>query len=354
MLEESKQNQRIVRLDMSLLQALKRMDKTGFRSLLVVDNNELFAGILSIGDIQRAIIKNIDLETLISAALRHNPRIASKETPLDQIKSEMQRFRMEFMPVIDAAKHIYKIYLWDELFVNKKLPPKKQFDLPVVIMAGGFGSRLKPLTNVFPKPLIPMGEKTMIEQIFERFANHGCRDFYVSVNYKAELIEFYLRNQNLPYRIAFFKEERPMGTAGSLSLLKNKINQPFFVTNCDILIEQDYTEILDYHKDNKNDITIVAAMKHYPIPYGIVNTGENGAFISIQEKPELTFKINAGMYILEPAILNNIPENSFYHITQLIESIKKIGRKVGVFPVSESSWKDIGEWSEYLRNNVLN
>lgn len=353
MLEDSKLKLRIIRLDMSLLQALKLMDKTGFRSLLVVNNNELFAGILSIGDIQRAIIKNVALETLVAEVLRPNPRIAREDTTLYQIKNEMQRFRMEFMPVIDAAKHIFKIYFWDELFIDKKLPPKKQFQLPVIIMAGGYGTRLKPLTNVFPKPLIPMGEKTMIEQIFERFENHGCNDFYISVNYKAEITEFYLKNQNLPYRLIFFREDKPMGTAGSLSLIKNKINQTFFVTNCDILIEQDYSEILDYHIENKNDITIVAAMKHYPIPYGIINTGEKGAFISVQEKPELTFKINAGMYILEPAVLSNIPENTYYHITQLIENISEKGGTVGVFPVSEKSWKDVGEWNEYLKNNVL-
>jgi NDP-sugar pyrophosphorylase family protein len=140
-----------------------------------------------------------------------------------------------------------------------------------------------------------------------------------------------------------------MGTAGSLSLLKDRIHETFFVSNCDILIEQDYSEILRYHKENKNEITLVAALKHYPIPYGTVEAGENGQLIALKEKPELTFKINSGMYILDPHLLNEIPDNQFFHIIQLIEKVKKRKGKVGVFPVSEKSWRDIGEWSEYLK-----
>ena len=137
-----------------------------------------------------------------------------------------------------------------------------------------------------------------------------------------------------------------MGTAGSLSLLKDKMEQTFFVSNCDILIEQDYSEILDFHRQNKNEITIVAALKNYPIPYGVIETGNNGALLNIQEKPEFTLKINSGMYILEPHLLNEIPVNEFYYITQLINKVRNRKGQIGVFPVSEGSWKDIGSWEE--------
>jgi UTP-glucose-1-phosphate uridylyltransferase len=315
--------QRVIKKDKSLTNALKIMDSTGFRSLLVIDDNDLFAGVLSIGDIQRAIIKTISLDTEISEILRQNPKVAQESTPLQQIKDEMLRFRMEFMPVIDNLNNIITAYFWDELFVEQKLPPKSKFNLPVVIMAGGVGTRLKPLTNVLPKPLIPIGDITIIEEIFDRFGNYGCNEFFVSVNYKADLIEFYLKNQNLPYLINFFREEKPMGTVGSLSLLKDKINQTFFVNNCDILIEQDYSEILDYHLGNKNAITIVASLRHYPIPYGIIESGDNGELITLIEKPELTFKINSGMYIFEPSLLHEIPPSDYFDITQLIEKLIK-------------------------------
>jgi NDP-sugar pyrophosphorylase family protein len=140
-----------------------------------------------------------------------------------------------------------------------------------------------------------------------------------------------------------------MGTAGSLSLLKGKIKETFFVSNCDILIEQDYSEILKYHRKNKNEITIIAALQHFPLAYGIIEAGEKGNLVDLVEKPELTFKINSGMYILEPNLIDEIPEDKFFHITHLIEKVKLRDGNIGVFPVSQRSWKDIGTWSEYTK-----
>ena len=340
--------ERSIKYDTTLLEAFKKMDDLDKKLLVVLKENKFF-GLLSAGDIQRAIIQNKSLDSKVSEVIRENIRIAKPSDDFASIKKMMFEFRMELCPVVDNEKNIVEVYYWDDVFIDKEPQPKKQFNLPVVIMAGGFGTRLKPLTNVLPKPLIPIGDNTIIEEIFKRFNNHGCDTFYISVNYKAELIEYYLTNQNLPYQIDYIQEDKPTGTAGSLSLLKDKINDTFFVSNCDIIIEQDYSEILDYHYKNKNDITIIAALKHYSIPYGTIETSENGKLENLSEKPELTFKINSGMYILEPSVLELIPENEFFHITDLIEKVQSRGGSVGVFPVSEKSWKDIGEWDEYLK-----
>ncbi len=348
--KESRLKQRVINAEKTLMHALKIMDSTEFRSLLVLDNEEHFAGILSIGDIQRAIIQNKSLETPITEVLRKNIRVAQLSDSFESVKRMMLEYRMEFCPVVNGSNEITEVYYWEDLFVNKKPQPIKKFDLPVVIMAGGFGTRLKPLTNVLPKPLIPIGETTIVEEIFNRFGAHGCSDFFISLNYKADLIEYYLTHQGLPYRMEFFREEKPMGTAGSLSLLKGKINKTFFVSNCDILIEQDYSEILDFHRASKNEITIVVALKHIKLPYGIIESGEMGQLKDLMEKPEFTFKINSGMYVLEPHLLDEIPENQFFHITNLIDQIRLKKRKVGLFPVSDYSWKDIGDWNEYLKN----
>lgn len=339
---------RTIEYNSSLLEAFKKMDALD-KKLLIVLNQDYFFGLLSAGDIQRAIIQNKSLDIKVGEVVRENIRIARPSDDFESIKKMMFDYRMELCPVVNAKSEIELVYYWEDVFEDRELQPKKQFDLPVVIMAGGFGTRLKPLTNVLPKPLIPIGDRTIIEQIFQRFNRHGCKNFYISVNYKAELIEYYLTNQNLLYQIEYIHEDKPTGTAGSLSLLKDKINDTFFVSNCDIIIEQDYSEILEYHYANKNDITIVAALKHYSIPYGTIDTSENGKLEKLTEKPELTFKINSGMYILEPHVLNEIPENKFYHITHLIEKIQKQGGNVGVYPVSEKSWRDIGEWDEYLK-----
>lgn len=183
----------------------------------------------------------------------------------------------------------------------------------------------------------------------DKFVSHGCNDFYMSVNYKADTIKNYFEFiDNQEYNIHYFQEDRPLGTAGSLRLLKDKINSTFFVSNCDILIEEDYAEILNYHRANRNELTVVAAVKTFSIPYGTITTSENGLLESIEEKPTLSFKINTGLYILEPSLLEDIPDE-FYHITHLMEKLKSEGRRVGVYPISQNDWKDMGDWNEYLR-----
>lgn len=328
----------------SILNTLKIMDNLGLKSLIVIDKEDCFEGIISIGDIQRAIINNISLDNYISTILRNNPTILYSDQSAAEVRDIMVKHRMEFLPVVDTeAKQLLKVYFWEDFFGDKVMAPAKQFELPVIIMAGGMGTRLRPLTNVFPKPLMPIGEKTMLEHIFERFYAHGCKKFHISVNYKADLIEFYLKQQSLPYSLTFFREDKPLGTGGSLALLKGKIFETFFVSNCDVLIDQDYSEMLDFHREQKNEITLIAALRHFSIPYGTLETGKNGKLISLAEKPELTFKINSGMYILEPHLIDQIPHNKFFHLTHLIDKILYRNGNVGVFPVSEKSWKDIGE-----------
>ncbi len=171
----------------------------------------------------------------------------------------------------------------------------------------------------------------------------------MSVNYKADMIKYYLGQLNHHYNIEFFMEDKPLGTIGSISLLKGRLTTPFFVSNCDSINEQDYRDVYDYHMNNHNDLTIVTMVKSFKIPYGVIETGENGLMVSLSEKPELTYQVNTGVYILNPSCIDEIPEGEFFHITQLIEKIKVQGGRVGCFPVSEQAWKDMGEWPEYLK-----
>jgi dTDP-glucose pyrophosphorylase len=334
--------------DKTILDAYKQMDNLDSKLLIVVDN-EKFLSLISAGDIQRAIIQNKPLSTSIKDNLRLNIKIATEKDSYDEIKNMMITFRMEFCPVIDHENSIKKVYFWKDIFKEKHQQILNTFKLPVIIMAGGFGTRMKPLTNVIPKPLIPIGDCSILEHIMNSFHDYGCKDFYISVNYKADLIKYYLNEQDLPYQVSYFKEDKPLGTAGSLSLLKDKIHTTFFVSNCDILVNQDYAEVLKYHQENKHDITIIAALKSYEIAYGTLNTVDDGLLDSLSEKPNLNFKINTGMYILNPSTLNEIPEDTFFHITDLIDKIKSKGGRVGVFPISEKSWTDIGNWEEYLK-----
>jgi dTDP-glucose pyrophosphorylase len=337
-----------ISLKSTLLDALKQMDLLRVKSLLVF-NDEKFVCLLTIGDIQRAIISNISLTTLLESAVNTNKEYASEADSLDSIKNKMMAIRAECMPVLDSNGNLINVYYWNDLFTIKQVDSKKKLNIPVVIMAGGKGTRLKPLTNIIPKPLIPIGEKTILEIIMDQFEGIGCSKFYISVNYKAEILKYYINNLPHKYDIECFKEDTPLGTIGSVSLLIDKLNTPFFVSNCDIIIDQDFRDVYEYHCENQNDITIIAALKVYQIPYGVIETGETGIMTALNEKPELTYMINTGVYILEPHLIDKIPENQFFHITDLIEKVRGFGGKVGVFPVSEKSWTDIGDWNEYLK-----
>lgn len=338
-----------INIDDSILFAFKKMNDVN-RKLLLVFNHNQFKGIVSIGDIQRAIIKQVDLNQQIESILRKNYKYATNQQSPEEIKAIMLQYRMECMPVLDTVGELKDVFFWEDIIDESFVLCQTPFDLPVVIMAGGKGTRLKPLTNVLPKPLIPVGEKTIIEDIMDKFVACGSHRFFLSLNYKAEFIQSYLEQQNnADYRLEFFKEDKPLGTAGSLTLLKDKIHETFFVSNCDILIKEDYSQILDYHRENKNELTLVAALKSFAIPYGIVETEADGLLVDIKEKPEVNFQINTGMYVLEPQILQEIPEQSYYNITDVMQKIIQRGGRVGCFPVSEKAWTDIGDWKEYAK-----
>ena len=333
----------------TILAALKQMDVTR-RKLLIVIENGRFRSVLSIGDIQRAIIKGESMDEPIGKILRPATKVANARHERSEVEQYVKEHKNEFMPIVDDENSIVDVVFWDDLFKMEIHHRTEDFNLPVIIMAGGQGTRLRPLTNVLPKPLIPIGEQTMLEDIMDRFVECGCHNFYISVNYKAEIIRRYLDNLGKSqYNISYFQEDKPLGTAGSLHLLKHKIKDTFFVSNCDIIIDEDYGEILRYHRENHNEITVVAAIKDMSIPYGTLETKEEGLLADIKEKPEFTFKINTGMYILEPKLINEIPQDEFYHITFLIENLMREGRRVGVYPINEGSWTDIGNWDEYLK-----
>lgn len=346
MLEKIKGN--ILTNDSSILSALKQMDEKKVKMLFVFEGNH-FISILTIGDIQRAIVNNYSLDTPVWKIVNLNKKYAQKGESIDSIRQKMLALRAESMPVLDERGELIDVFFWHDLFESEETDLRPKIDLPVVIMAGGKGTRLKPITNVIPKPLVPIGDKTILEVILDQFESIGCQKFYMSVNYKADMMKYYLGQLPHQYDVEFFQEDKPLGTIGSVSLLKGKITTPFFVSNCDSINEQDYRDVYEYHVENHNDLTIVTMVKSFKIPYGVIETGEDGLMVSLSEKPELTYQVNTGVYILNPSCIDEIPQGEFFHITHLMEKIKARGGRVGCFPVSEHAWKDMGEWSEYLK-----
>jgi len=341
---------KIVSADKTIIQTMKLMDDACTKLLLVFDSAR-FLGIITNGDLQRAIIAHIPFDTPIGKIVRREGKLyAHVGDNREKIKEWMLSKRAELMPVLDNQDQLADVIFWDDLLADTVVEDKRpKIDIPVVIMAGGKGTRLKPITNVIPKPLVPVGDKTILEVIMDQFESIGCHKFYMSVNYKADMMKYYLNQLPHQYDIEFFMEDKPLGTIGSVSLLKGKITTPFFVSNCDSINEQDYRDVWDYHVNNHNDMTIVTMVKSFKIPYGVIETGEDGLMTALKEKPEQTYQVNTGVYILNPSCIEEIPEGEFFHITHLMEKIKACGGRVGCFPVSEHAWKDMGEWPEYLK-----
>ena len=335
----------------SIKQALRQMDEAAEKILFVVNlNNNQLLGTVTDGDFRRWILQGRGLNRNISEVMNTKPIILKEGFPLEEAKRLMMTNEIECIPILDQRRRIVSAIWWLDLF-EKKNKNHREIDIPVVIMAGGEGIRLSPFTRILPKPLMPIGDKPIIELIIGKFAEYGCKKFYLSVNYKSNLIKAYFSDFTHDYNITYVEEKKTLGTAGSLYLLRGKIDTTFFVSNSDILIEANYADILEFHKGNNNKITLVSSMKHYTIPYGVCKIEAGGNLIKISEKPEYDFLVNSGMYILEPEVIADIPQNKSYNMPELINDYLKNKKKVGVYPISEKSWLDIGEW-EGLQNTL--
>jgi dTDP-glucose pyrophosphorylase len=329
--------------NITIKEAITQLDKTAKKVLMVVEEKKLI-GIVTDGDIRRWILRNGDFQKEVYLIMNNTPKYIY-EKDRSKAKSLLKKMMIESIPVLNESKEVIDIIFWNDNF-NNKLNHYEKLDNPVVIMAGGKGTRLDPYTKIIPKPLIPIGDIPIVERIINRFNEYGCNEFYLTVNYKKNMIKAYFSDEDKGYEVKFIDEDQPLGTAGSLSMMKDKLKDTFFVSNCDILIDANYSHILKQHKKNKNKITLVTSLKNYTIPYGVIEINDSGAIKNMIEKPEYDFLVNTGMYILEPKVLDDIPENAFFHITDLINEYISKGEKIGVYPVSESEWLDMGEFKE--------
>lgn len=334
----------IVSENNTLMDCLSLMDREN-RKLLIVCDGAQFRGVISIGDIQRALLNKKDLNLPVTEFIRNKITYATDGDDLEVIKDKMRVERIEAMPIVDSEFKLVNVIEWEQLF-DKPYKSDILKDYSVMIMAGGKGSRLLPITNIIPKPLIPISDKTIIEEIIDSFIEAGCNDFYVSVNYKNDIITDYLKSR---YKVHFIQENIPLGTGGSLYYLKGNVHSTFIVSNCDIIADINYNDLITYHKNSNNMITVVSVLKKLAIPYGTIETGENGTLKEMVEKPEIIYQIISGIYVLEPSVIDNITENEYLDMTDLIKRVKKNGGNVGVFPISSGSWVDMGNWDEYLK-----
>lgn len=331
-----------------IVESMKRIDVNVRGILFIVDDGGRLTGTVTDGDIRRWIIRTGNLSAPICQVMNAAPKYlfeSDKKKAFEYMKANFIRA----VPILDVNGKISDI-IFETDDANERVSDKKILQgSSVIIMAGGKGTRLYPYTRILPKPLIPIGDIPIIERIINRFCEYGISEYFLTVNYKKSMIRSYFTDLDPSYEIHYVEENIPLGTAGSIRLIDKKFHSPVFVTNCDILIDADYSNILAYHKDSGNAMTIVSALKNTVIPYGVLHAKEKGIITSMEEKPMLSNFINTGMYIVDPDLLVNIPKDTVFHMTDFAALLMREGYQVGMYPVSEDSFLDMGEFEEMHR-----
>ncbi len=335
--------------DLSVKEAMRKMSEIGEKILFVVNNQKKLLGTVTDGDIRRWVLAEGALTEEIKKVYNPKPFYVDKGSDVKEAKEIMLKEKLGGLPVLDEDKVVDDVLLWDRVWGANGGEIKNKIDIPVLIMAGGKGTRLDPFTKVLPKPLIPIGEKTIIEIILDKFKQYGTKEYYISINHKSRMMRAFFEEVNTGFSIHFVEEKKPLGTAGSLKLLEGKIKKSLIVSNCDIIIDADYNDIVDFHYAKKNDITIVGSFRHFTVPYGICQIEEGGNLVSMQEKPEYDLLVNTGMYVINKSVFKFVKKNKYLNMTSLIDIVKDQGGKVGVFPIDEKSWIDVGQWEDYHR-----
>lgn len=345
----------LIRENETIRGAWKKLDRSARRVLLVVDRSSHLLGTLTDGDIRRRILGGHNLEESIKSTYNQEPVYIKKEDfSKDSLKNIMVRDRIELVPVLDKDKRVVSFITWDQIFADKENPnlPPRSFsleDVPVVLMAGGRGTRLEPFSKIFPKPLIPVGEKPIIELIIEEFRKQGIKKYFLTLNYKGEMIISYFNNIEKDYKIEYVWEKDFLGTAGSLRALEDKVKDILIVSNCDVIVKADLNEAIDFHKGHNSSLTILSSIQHYKIPYGVINFKDGGRVTDVVEKPQYPLTVNTGVYILDKSTLRLIPKDSHLDMTDLIASLIRNRKTVTTYPINENDYIDIGQWDEYRK-----
>lgn len=332
---------------LTVSEAMQKIDANTNGILFLVNDERHLIGCITDGDIRRYLLSGGKMSGSALEAANKSPRIAKS---LDEARHLYHKKNYVIIPLVDEYGIIIDLYSGESgVKYEKKHNP---INIPVVINAGGKGTRLDPYTRVLPKPLIPVGDLPIIEHIMKEYQSYSCDEFHIIVNYKKELMKAYFADNDNHYNITWYDEEKPLGTGGGLSLLRGKFEGTFFFANCDALLTANYESMIRFHKENRNVITMICAYKNMNIPYGVVEMGVNGSIEEMKEKPLMSFLTNTGIYIVEPDVIDDLNDDEAIGFPDIIEREKAAGKKVAVFPVSENDWMDMGQLPELEKMRI--
>ncbi len=331
--------------DMSLVQVLRVINDSSMQLALVVDDSGRLLGLVTDGDMRRALLRGAGMSDAVSTFMNPNPLVFHGNQKKSYVIRQMQRLELRQAPIVDDDNIVVGFYELQELLT------KKERTNPVIIMAGGLGTRLRPLTDECPKPLLKVGNKPILETILESFIENGFSRFYFSVNYRSEMIEEHFGDgSRFGVDITYIHENERMGTAGALSLLPEKFKEAAIVMNGDILTKMDFGEFIDFHERQNSAATMAAREMSYQIPYGVVRY-EGEDMTGIVEKPSHTFYVNAGMYVLSPEAISRVDKKAFLDMPDLFTKLIQEELAVKIYPVCEY-WMDIGKMDDFRQAQI--
>ena len=338
----------IITNNLSIKEALKKVELSGQRCVYVEKNKKLI-GSLTDGDIRIRILKDINLNKKITNFYNKNPKFLEKKNfTISKAKKILLKYKIDSLPITNKKK-IVQVITWRDIVKNKISTQKNS----IFIIAGGRGERLMPFTSILPKPLIPVNGTPIIKLIIDSFSSDNVKEIYVSLNYKHSIIKSYLKSEIKDKKILFLTEKKPLGTIGSIKLANEKnLSNNIIVSFCDIFFQNNMRNVMDFHENNKNDLTIVVAQKKVQIPYGVCKITKKGGFIKIHEKPTSKQFVNVGYYIFNKKMMKFIPKGKKMDVTELIKKIKSNKKKIKVYPIEDNNWFDVGQWSNY--KNTIN
>lgn len=335
----------IVSPQTSLKDAIARMNASALQVGLVLNTNQNLAGILTDGDVRRAILAGISLDIDVSEVMNPNPTTISLLASRTDMLALMRRKVIHHLPIVDEKDRVVGLATLDDLIGAVERPNW------VVLMAGGLGTRLRPLTKECPKPMLAVGGKPILDIIIKSFASQGFKNIFISVNYKAEMIEDYFQGgEQWGVNLTYLHEQKRLGTAGALSLLPKKPKEPIIVMNADLLTQMSFDSLLLFHQSENSLATMAVREYDFQVPYGVVRVDET-RIQEIEEKPVQRFFVNAGIYALSPEALDLLPEDTFFDMPTLFEELIAAGQCTTAYPLQEY-WLDIGRLEEFERAQV--
>lgn len=328
----------------SILDAMKKLDEVGSRCLFVVEKSKRFKGILTDGDLRRYILKKRNFNSNIEKIYNKRSFFVFKNKIKNnwKLKSFLAKNKNLVVPVLNKDKKPI------DYLEHSKSPQKDESNNLVLVMAGGKGLRMRPFTDILPKPLIPINKKPVILDIFDQFKKHEINNFLISMRSDDRILQNYLNQFESKYKINYLKEKKSLGSGGCLKFIK-KQTKPYFMINCDSLLKINPIKLLNFHNEKNSVLTIVVCLKSHQIPYGQCEINSNGLLKSIKEKPNNKVLTNVGMYVIDPKINKLLPKKNFFNMDTLINKILLLKKRISIFPIPEADWKDSGSWDNYFK-----